>query len=95
MIAELKIYKDCTSEEPMKVYKLYRVSIDIARKLRNIKVEGDTEEEQFEGMLKLLQVLFPNFTREDLYLLDLVEYKKFVENVGNAIKGIENEAIKN
>lgn len=95
MIAELKIYKDCSSEEPIKTYKLYRVSIDIARKLRNVKVEGEGEEAQFSGMLKMLQVLFPNFTEEDLNLLDLVEYRTFVDKVGKAIRGIEEYAIKN
>lgn len=95
MIAELKIFQDCTSEEPIRVYKLNRVSINVARKLRNIKVEGEGEDAQFNAMFELLKTLFPNFIKDDLYLLDLIEYRDFVNKVGKAIKGIEEEAIKN
>lgn len=93
MLAELKIYKDCTSEKPTKVYTCRRLLLGVSKKVQSLSenMQGKSEEEQERITLDILKTIFPNFDNDDFNFVDPVEYMQFV----NALAAETNEILEN
>lgn len=81
MIAELKIYGDASSLEPTKTYKVYRLTpytISAVQDFITKKFGGKTpdpnsyatEDDAAVDMERFLQILFPQITKDEIYMLD-------------------------
>ena len=83
MLAELKVYKDCATEEPTKVYTCRRLLFGVSKKALAIseKMQGKTEMDQIDRLVDLLQAIFPNFERDDIEYIDAGELGEFINKI--------------
>ena len=97
MNAELKIYKDCTSEEPTKVYTCRRLLFKTSKEVTALaeQLKGKTEEEQIEINIKVIKTIFPDFQAEEFEYIDPVEWLNFVNEIGRETAQILKHAQKN
>lgn len=98
MLVELKIYADNTSEEPTKVFTLRRVNLKTQMAMAELESQDLTAlppMEQIKANLNFIQTLFPTFTEEDFDLLDLEDWKKFCSQLGDELRKVQTNAIKN
>lgn len=97
MNATLNIYKDCTSEEPTKVYTCRRLIYGAAKKLEEIsnKAAKATPEEQEQFTIDFLKTIFPNFEDEELNYIDTNEYMQFMKDISKESQRIIEQAQKN
>lgn len=81
MIAKLGIYKDCSSEEPTKVYECRRLLYGVSKKALSLAqaAEGKTLEEQEAVMVEMLQAIFPEFEADELNYIDDLELGALIE----------------
>lgn len=102
MIAELKIYEDCSSPEPTKTYPLYRVTTrvtkqmaDFQKKYETMKPTADDYEEVMGDLDFILKTIFPKITDEELEIASLDDKMDFVWAITNHFNNVSNKAIKN
>lgn len=102
MIAELKIYEDCSSEEPTAVYTMYRTTTrvskqmaDIQQKYANMQATADNYEEVMQDLDNLLKSIFPKMTDSELEALSVEEKMDFVWAITNHFNQVANRALKN
>lgn len=84
MNAELKLYKDCTSEEPSKVFVCRRLIFKVAKTIEELsaKVQKSKDAEEQERLtVKILQTIFPDFGDDDLNYIDPNEYARFIQQI--------------
>ena len=97
MNATLNIYKDCTSEEPVKTYTCKRLLLGVSKKVQAMSenMEGKSEEEQNQITIDILKTIFPNFEDDDFNYIDPVEYFIFIQEIAKETNKIMANAIKN
>lgn len=102
MIAELKIYEDCSSEEPTNVYTMYRTTTrvskqmaDLQQKYTKMQATADDYEEVIQDLDSLLKTIFPKITDEELESLSVEEKMDFVWAIANHFNQVANKALKN
>lgn len=84
MNAELKLYKDCTSEEPTKVFVCRRLIFKVAKTIEELsaKVQKSKDVNEQERLtVKILQSIFPDFADDDLNYIDPNEYARFIQQI--------------
>jgi hypothetical protein len=84
MNAELKLYRDCTSEEPTKVFVCRRLIFKVAKTIEELsaKVQKSTDADEQERLtVKILQSIFPDFGDDDLNYIDPNEYARFIQQI--------------
>ena len=84
MNAELRLYKDCTSEEPTKVFVCRRLLYKVAKTIEELsaKVQKSKDAEEQERLtVKILQSIFPDFGDDDLNYIDPNEYARFIQQI--------------
>lgn len=84
MNAELKLYKDCTSEEPTKVFVCRRLIFKVAKTIEelSVKVQKSKDAEEQERLTtRILQTIFPDFGDDDLNYIDPNEYARFIQQI--------------
>lgn len=97
MNAILNIYKDCTSEEPTKVYVCKRLTLGVSKKVQALSdnMKDKDNAEQQEIIIDVLKSIFPNFDANDFDGIDPVEYAKFIRTIGEETARIQGLALKN
>lgn len=97
MNAILNVYKDCTSEEPIKTYVCNRLTLGVSKKVQALseKLKDQDASEQQNIIIDVLKAIFPNFEAEDFDGLDPVEYAEFIKTIGNETNRIQGNALKN
>lgn len=98
MLAELKIYKDCTSEEPTKVYTCRRLLLKTSKQIKSLVErlnKAKTEEEQELINIEVLKSIFPNFDEADFDFIDPENWLEFVKTINGETSAIEQKAVKN
>lgn len=94
MNAELKLYKDCTSEEPTKVFVCRRLIFKVAKNIEELsaKVQKSVDAEEQERLtVKILQSIFPDFGDDDLNYIDPNEYARFIQQIqAGTVEILEN-----
>lgn len=98
MLVELKIYADNSSQEPTKVFALRRINLKTQMAMAELESQDLTAlspEEQIKTNLNFIQVLFPTFTEEDFDLLDLEDWKTFCSQLGEELRKLQTNAVKN
>lgn len=97
MKAILNVYKDCTSEEPIKTYVCNRLTLGVSKKVQSLSdnlKEKDASEQQ-DIIIDVLKAIFPNFEEEDFNGIDPVEYAEFIKTIGMETNRIQGLALKN
>lgn len=84
MNAELRLYKDCTSDEPTKVFVCRRMIYKVAKTIEELsakvqKTKDGAEQERLT--VKILQAIFPDFGDDDLNYVDPNEYARFIQQI--------------
>ena len=98
MLVELKIYADNSSETPSKAFSLRRINLKTQMAMAELESQDLTAlppEEQIRTNLKFIQTLFPDFTEDDFELLDLEDWKKFCLELGEEIRKLQTNVVKN
>lgn len=98
MNAELRLYKDCTSEEPTKVFVCKRLIFKVAKTIEELsaKVSKSKDAEEKERLtVKILQAIFPDFGDDDLDYIDPNEYAGFIQQIQGGVAEILETAQKN
>ena len=98
MIAELKVFADCTSQNPSKTYPIYQIPSHIQAKLADldIKVNKDMPaEEAIKELDKTFKIMIPTITDEELNCISLKNKFEVLYAVANEFNGLANEAAKN
>lgn len=98
MNAELKLYKDCTSEEPTKVFVCKRLIYKVAKNIEVLSAKvakAKDEAEQEMLTVKILQTIFPNFEDDDINYIDPSEYQRFIQQIAIGTQEILETAQKN
>lgn len=98
MLVELKIYADNSSETPSKVFSLRRINLKTQMAMSELEskdLTALTPSEQIKTNLEFIQTLFPSFTEEDFDLLDLNDWQNFCKQLGDEMRKIQTNAIKN
>jgi hypothetical protein len=97
MNAQLKIYADCTSEEPTKVYTCRRLLFKTSKEINSLaeKLQGKSEEEQIAINIQVIKTIFPDFQDEEFDFIDPVEWVRFVNEIGQETAKIVGQAQKN
>lgn len=97
MNAKFGIYKDCSSDEPTKVYECKRLLFGISKKALAIskKMDGKTDEEQIDLLVDLLQTIFPEFEADEIKYVDAIELGKFVNELVQATNAELHKSQKN
>ena len=98
MIAELKIYEDCSSPEPTKTYPLYRVTTRVTKQLADFQVkseEGMGTDEAMEELRFVFKTIFPKITDEELDCVSIEEMMDFVWAVVNHFNNVSGKNLKN
>lgn len=97
MNAILNIYKDCTSEEPTKVYVCKRLLLGVSKKVQALSenMEGKSEAEQNQITIDVLKTIFPTFEDDDFNYIDPVEYFEFIQEIAKETNKIMAVALKN
>jgi hypothetical protein len=97
MNAELKLYKDCTSEEPTKVFVCRRLIFKVAKTIEELsaKVQKSTDADEQERLtVKILQSIFPDFGDDDLNYIDPNEYARFIQQIQGGVAEVLETAQK-
>lgn len=96
-MAQINIYKDCSSETPEKTYTCRRVLLGIAHKFAGLvsEMEGKTYGEQIDKIGEIVKIVFPEITDEELAGIDSAELKIFFREVMAMAQGKLEEAQKN
>lgn len=97
MEAELKLYKDCTSEEPTKVFVCRRLIFKVAKTIEELsaKVQKSKDAEEQERLtVKILQSIFPDFGDDDLNYIDPNEYARFIQQIQGGVAEVLETAQK-
>lgn len=97
MNAQLRVFKDCSSEEPTKVYICRRLLLGVSKKVQALseKMQGKSEEEQEQITIDILKTIFPNFEADDFNYIDPTEYMLFVQAIAQETNSIIDSAAKN
>jgi len=98
MIAELKVFADCTSKEPTKTYPIYQIPSHIQAKLADldIKVNKDMKaEEAIKELDKTFKIMIPKLTDEELAGIPLENKFEVLYAVTKEFNELANEALKN
>lgn len=91
MEAELKLYKDCTSEEPTKVFVCRRLIYKVAKTLQELTekvAKSNDEDEQERLTVKILQTIFPDFADDDLNYIEPNEYTRFIQQIQGGVADV-------
>lgn len=97
MNAELKLYKDCTSEEPTKVFVCRRLLYKVAKNIEELsaKVSKTKDAEEQEKLTtKILQTIFPDFGDDDLNFVDVNDYSRFIQQIQSGVSEVLETAQK-
>ena len=86
MIAELKIYEDCSSKEPTKTYPVHQLTMKVSKRIadfqdsyqKNMSMEEATKELNY-----LLKTIFPTITDEELECTSIENQMEFVLAIVN------------
>ena len=97
MNATLNIYKDCTTEEPTKVFVCKRLLLGVSKKVQTLgeSLNGKSDEEQQEIIIDILKTIFPDFEDGDFEGIDPIEYAEFIGEIGAETARIQGRALKN
>jgi hypothetical protein len=99
MIAELKIYKDCSSEEPINTYTIRRMPSYVTAKmtdiLTKIQEKGMSNEDAMTEFDSLFKMLFPEITDEELRLADFGDKMEVIYAIARHYNSIGANALKN
>ena len=97
MNAILRVYKDCSSDEPTKVYTCKRLLLGVSKKVQSLSnaMNGKSEEEQEQLTIQILKTIFPSFEDDDFNYIDPIEYLNFVNAISKETNQIINNAVKN
>lgn len=91
----LNVYADNSSEKPIKVYTIRRVTFKTAKAISSLTSEDKEKGKELETTIKMLRTIIPDFRDEDFDGLDPTEIGEFLRAVASAIKGVVDEAQKN
>lgn len=90
MIAQLKIYADCSSAEPTKTFDMLRVSTKVTKRMADFQAKydkltptADDYEEVINDLDNLIRTIFPSITDEDLEDASIDDKMDFVYQVVN------------
>lgn len=92
-MAQLNIYKDCSSDKPSKTYECRRLLFGITQQAIELveKMQGKSQVEQFKIIGEFVKLIFPDITDEDITCMDIAEMKNFVHEVfATAKNGLQN-----
>ena len=86
MIAELKIFEDCSSKEPTKTYPVYQLTTKVTKRIadfqdryeKNMSMDEATKELNY-----LFKTIFPTITDEELECTSIENQMDFVLAVVN------------
>lgn len=102
MIAELKIYEDCSNPEPTKTYPLYQITTRVSKQMAdfkdkydNFKATADDYDEVMNDLNDLIRKVFPKITDEELENTSLENKMEFVWATVHHFNGIANKTLKN
>lgn len=98
MTAELRLYKDCTSEEPTKVFVCRRLIFKVAKTIEELsaKVQKSNDADEQERLtVKILQAIFPDFGDDDLGYIEPNEYARFIQQIQGGVADVLETAQKN
>lgn len=113
MIAQLNIYGNPSSQEPTKVYTVYRLTpytMGLVQDFITKKFGGEipdakmykSEDEAASDMERFLQILFPQITKEEVYMLDFGDgtgnngqFYEFIRAIADYGNSESNRASKN
>ena len=86
MNAVLNVYKSCGDDKPYKTYTCKRLLFGASKKAMALadKMQNKSEAEQVDMMLDLFQVIFPEFTEDDMDGLDATEIEAFINEIVSA-----------
>lgn len=91
MIAELKIYEDCSSQEPTKTYPVYQLTTKVTKRIADfqVKYEKDmTMEEATRELNYLFKTIFPTITDEELECTSIQNQLEFVRAIVNHFNSV-------
>lgn len=98
MNAKFGIYKDCTSDEPTKVYECKRLLFGVSKKAlaiySNLQENSDLDE-QIEAIIDIVQTIFPEFERDEINYVDANELVTFVHEIVQATNAELHKSQKN
>lgn len=97
MNAELRLYKDCQSEEPTKVFVCRRLIFKVAKTIEELsaKVQKSKDADEQERLtVKILQSIFPDFGDDDLNYIDPNEYARFIQQIQGGVAEVLETAQK-
>ena len=90
MIAQLKIYADCSSPEPTKTYDMLRTTTKVTKRMADFQVKYEKvsptdadHEEVMADLDDLLKTIFPTLTDEELEDTSVEDKMDFVWAVVN------------
>ena len=86
MIAELKIFEDCTSKEPTKTFPVYQLTTKVTKRIADFQSayeEGMPVEVAIKELNFLLKTIFPTITDEDLENTSIENQMEFVGAITN------------
>lgn len=97
MLAKLKIYADCSSEEPTKVYVCRRLILKVSKKIGALleQMKDKTEAEQERITIDVIKTIFPDFQDEEFEFIDPTEWLEFVNSITKETNDILENASKN
>lgn len=98
MIAELKVFADCTSQEPTNTYPIYQIPSHIQAKLADleIKVNKDMPAEMaIKELDKAFKIMIPKITDEELGSIPLSNKFEVLYAIAKEFNDLANDAIKN
>lgn len=86
MIAELKIYEDCSSKEPTKTYPVYQVTTKVSKRIADFQDKYDKNmsmEEATKELNYMFKSIFPTITDEELECTSIENQMEFVWAIVN------------
>lgn len=92
-MAQLNIYKDCSSDKPSKTYECRRLLFGVTQQALALaeEMQGKSQADQFKMIGEFIQVIFPDITDEDIACMDIAEMKSFVSDVFSmSVNGLKN-----
>lgn len=99
MIAQLKIYSDCSSVEPTKTYDMLRTTTKVTKRMADFQTRYDkvnpTDADYDEVMADLddlIKTIFPSITDEELEDASIEDKLEFVWSV---VRHFNKVAVKN
>ena len=86
MIAELKIYEDCSSKEPTKTYPVYQLTTKVTKRIADFQDRYQKDmsmEEATKELNYLFKTIFPTITDEELECTSIENQMEFVWSIVN------------